>query len=107
MAIRWKHGLLRFWIVASVLWIASVWWFEIGADGPYLFRHPMPNAAWQSTETPPGKLLSFRDIGLPEPFDWLDRLNRAVWAFGPPIATLAFAYVIGWIIMGFRPRKVG
>lgn len=36
MSIQWKHGLLRFWIVASVLWAASVWWFDIG--GPYMFK---------------------------------------------------------------------
>ena len=30
MAIRWRQGLLRLWIVASAFWIASVWWFNIG-----------------------------------------------------------------------------
>ena len=103
MAIRWKHGLLRFWVVASVLWIASVWWFEIG-KAPFSLDDwtPAPPIASSS----PSKSTAGKATLWVERSGWLDR-NRAAWAFGPPIGTLAFAYIIGWIFMGFRPRKVG
>ena len=39
MAIRWKQGLLRFWIVVSVFWIASACWFAFGAVGPILIDY--------------------------------------------------------------------
>ena len=39
MAIRWKQGLLRFWIVVSVFWIASAFWFAFGAVGPILIDY--------------------------------------------------------------------
>jgi hypothetical protein len=46
--------------------------------------------------------LSFDNV---EPPDRQTTLNKAAWAFGPPITTPTFGYVIGWIIGGFRPKK--
>ena len=102
MAIRWKQGLLRFWIVVSVFWIASACWFAFGAIGPI----PIDYAPFVEGHS------SFYQHVLSS-FDAIlygsniSRLNQAIWAFGPPIATLMFACIIEWIVQGFRPRKVG
>ena len=168
MAVRWKHGLLRLWSVASVFWIALVWWFNIGyaptaeyvltaSDGQryviyapekgaavyaieaYLERYksalpskgPDPSAQYVQTPQAPTASNEWSKAPLylgswenyvvgakgepPNPFDQFDpappspqvRLaTQAEWAFGPPIATLTFGFIIGWIVLGFRPRKV-
>ena len=243
MAIRWKQGLLKFWVVASVFWIAWVWWFNIGHDGPYLVPveyDPFKSASSPASKpshaapTPPnaaealvvqgpdGKVISFPagsdvravdaamrsyyayylnsstpvvhastsaryrlttpdgaeyEVDAPDeqsavlalqkylhappsasaltvshgygkdpivhgpwedyaplpnasdppvaglkdgspfdplkrgPFDdlipspQLRRLTQAAWALGPPISTLILGYVIGWVVLGFRPSK--
>jgi hypothetical protein len=108
MGIRWKQGLLRFWVVASVLWIASVWWFNIGTGGPYLFpieHDPFKPPMFSSQPPKPaanGATLSVEGL---EPSPQLQRLTQAAWAFGPPIAILTLACSVGWIVSGFRPRR--
>ena len=100
-AIRWKQGLLRFWIVVSVFWIASAFWFAFGALGPVLVDYAPFVASASSFDR---HVLSSFDVILYG--SNTSRLNQAVWSFGPPIATLMFAYIVEWIVRGFRPRKV-
>ena len=102
MAIRWKQGLLRFWIVVSVFWIASAFWFAFGAVGPILIDYAPFVEGHPSFSQ---HVVSSFDVVLYG--SNISRLNQAVWSFGPPIATLMFAYIIEWIVRGFRPRKVG
>ena len=40
------------------------------------------------------------------PSPQIRRLTQAAWAFGPKIATLILGYVIGSIVLGFRPSNV-
>ena len=70
------------WLVVSVLWIASVWWFSGGYNVFDQFDAKNPSAL-------------------------LPRLYQAVsvWAFGPPIAVLILGYAVGWIVRGFRSKK--
>ena len=102
MAIRWKHGLLRFWIVVSAFWIAAAFWFAFGAVGPALIDYAPfvggDSSIYQRVASSFDVILYGSNVS---------RFSQAVWSFGPPIATLMFAYIIEWIVRGFRPRKVG
>jgi hypothetical protein len=102
MAIRWKQGLLRFWIVVSVFWIASAFWFAFGAVGPVLIDYA-PFVGGDSSIYQ--RVVSSLDVILYG--SNISRFSQAVWSFGPPIATLMSAYIIEWIVRGFRPRKGG
>jgi hypothetical protein len=104
MGIRWKQGLLRLWVVASVLWIASVWWFNIGTGGQYLFpiEHDPFKPPMSSSQSPkPAANGATRSVEGLEPSPQLPRLTQAAWAFGPPIAILIVAYTVGWMRLPF------
>jgi hypothetical protein len=86
-----RRGLLRLWLVLSILWLAAV---SIHA---YSEGYPPP---------PPGSILVPRPGDLGEVEVW----GRAVlideqlvaWAFGPPLAVLIIGAALAWVVAGFR-----
>jgi hypothetical protein len=73
--VNWRQGLLRLWLAASAIWLAST---RLTAKGPGLFSD------W--------------DVGLramlPEQF--------LVLAFAPPLAALVLGVAAVWIRAGFK-----
>ena len=158
MAVRWQHGLLRLWFVASVCWLAAIWWLNIGLapvaryiltgsdgqqyemDAPdeqtamsalemYLQRRqsappsveaptqPQDKPKWGSDPIVLGSWKNYApgakgeanpsDESAPVPSSQDRLVTQASWAFGPPMAALIFGYIVGWIVLGFLPRRVG
>ncbi len=114
-----RRGLLRTWIVISVIWIVFVGvsdWTQLSeifvaveppaglgavalSPGPYACwatRHPENPYALMSGPTGPNSLVdAWRECVA-------HKMQIPLNALGPPVALLIFGYVAAWVIRGFR-----
>jgi hypothetical protein len=114
-----RRGLLRTWIVISVIWILFVGvgdWTQLSetfvavepptglgaaalSPGPYACwaaRHPDNPYAFVSGPTGPASLVdAWRQCVV-------YKMHTPLNALGPPVALLVFGYLAAWVIRGFR-----
>jgi hypothetical protein len=88
VAMSWRRGLFRLWLVASVVWIACILAVAYKAGAFEWFTRPP----------------------LPAGFSFIDPLEDLrllpVWALTPPLAVGVALLLIGWIVDGFHsPRS--
>jgi hypothetical protein len=114
-----RRGLLRMWIVLSIVWILFVsvsGWSQLAeilaaveppagqgaavlSPGPYACwatRHPdNPNAFVPGSTGPASLVDAWRQCVA-------YKMHTPLNALGPPVALLVFGYVTAWVIRGFR-----
>lgn len=86
--IEWKRGLLRLWIIFSVVWVSGSLWLIYPqncfvADGP-----------WNDYKTVSPKVACNQEIK-----------NLGAIAFIPPLGLLIIGTSFVWAFAGFTPRK--
>ena len=104
----WRRGLLRLWLLVSVLWIGVVGWIAY-----YGAVVPRQAAAAQVACFEARKV----DSTLGNPFDCFDGasskfadlvpwssdiMKYGTWAIAPVFATLLLGLSIAWVLAGFR-----
>jgi hypothetical protein len=113
-----KRGLLRAWIVGSLLWIAGVGiigWSQLSeifvtieppTDKGAVVLAPGPYACWAARH--PDNPFAFMDES--DPKSPAEAWRRCVaykvqipeYAFAPPLILLVLGYVVAWVAKGFR-----
>jgi hypothetical protein len=87
-----RRGLLRLWLVLSILWIAAVC-IHAYTEGI------LPPPSGYTLELKPGQLGDVEVFGR---LVLIDEMHVA-WALGPPVAVLIVGAALAWAIAGFRP----
>jgi hypothetical protein len=81
-----RRGLLRLWVVCSIVWIAFV--------GINAIRYWSPS--WALSDSP---LRVARDVAR----GWESSIRPHLeWAFGPPVIVLIIGTGLWWAVAGFR-----
>jgi hypothetical protein len=106
---HWGRGLVRLWLVSSVLWIivATVVFTVPNSLVNIIFA--WPEAVRYAKTTNPNASFPFE--GLPDVADInahdaaIENLwHFALFGFGGPIAVLVFGIAIWWVVQGFKPK---
>jgi|SRR5580700_4849520 hypothetical protein len=100
---NWRRGLLRLWLVASLLWIGFLGW--IGYERHVLlscFNHRKANPSLGNPFD------CFPATGFPE-YDYLVPAGAKFYdyfiaAFVPIMGTLIIGMIVAWVASGFRPK---
>lgn len=83
MTRRWGRGLIRLWILATLIWVVilNLW---IGISTPLFWDNVFHPERYPGSDVAGG----------------LTMLAAAV--FGPPLAVLVLGLAIAWVLRGFR-----
>jgi hypothetical protein len=114
MGIRWGSGLLRLWVLSTVIWVGSATWVQtrthLAGSGPWDMFADLPfprsrSACEYAARTEPrvdieactanAHIQNMRDA------------RKVGWILLPPIAALAFGFAFRWVILGFRRLSRG
>ena len=104
---NYRRGLLRLWLLASVLWIALVGWLYVSEitialqSSPVVAEAKPPGAASSMTKEDNPFLSMKRSRYDKKPESMLPGIARA--AFLPPLLLLALGVMFGWALRGFKP----
>jgi hypothetical protein len=100
MGITWGRGLIRVWLLATVLWIGFAGWIEISTKPPFDPSKPFKVIEPNGTEHE-----GIIDPFAPKPPPPKSMLATAGVIFGPPATVLIFGLALRWVIRGFRPYQ--
>ncbi len=104
---NWGRGLLRVWLFLTVLWYVSVTVYS--QDVWENYKNPWPTIWYLDEHLAAAEAAGDKRRKL-ELYDAWDRREQVAWARVrgrlltaslPPLATLVFGLVIGWIVRGF------
>jgi hypothetical protein len=109
MALRIARGLIRLWLVLSVLWIGGVgvatWWTLPVEPKPWwVYAQPVEESAPEFDPSKPSTEFNPKEY---EAFKLAEERRSAIWhasllAFLPPAFVLALGSALGWVFRGFR-----
>lgn len=106
---NWTRGLVRLWLVASILWAALVGWIAYESAVVPRLAAANQESCFQSRKA---------DSTLGNPFDCFDSggmsfadlvprstdiVTYSAWVLIPPLALLFLGFMIKWVLAGFRP----
>jgi hypothetical protein len=105
---NWTRGLIRLWLVVSILWISVVGWLAyLGGVVPRIAAAKQ-QACFEARKADPrlGNVFDCFDGG-GSPFADLvpwsnDIFTYGGWAFIPPLVLLFIGILIKWVMAGFR-----
>jgi hypothetical protein len=104
MAIRWRHGFLRTWIIIAIFWICGNAVIAFRDDGiPSLTRGCDELRGFVDDRT--GQPLGDTDVARCEAVWRTNRLTLLEWTLGPPIFLFVVGVLFGWVMRGFNPKQ--